>query len=97
MCQLLVSCVGFLFDLLAFLACGAAFALPHWVFFPSGFLREATAIVGKFVDKSNVFMRNQYEYEGLLARAYPDGIWNYFWQNDFDMEKDLPGIFGVYY
>ncbi|ESO00203.1 hypothetical protein HELRODRAFT_176040 [Helobdella robusta] len=78
MCQLLISCLGFLFVVISFVACMGAFVLPYWVYCPSGC--------------SGVTNGGSFLYEGMLVRMTDQKYWTYFWEDDFKMEQDLPGV-----
>jgi len=88
----LASAVGFLLLTVAFLACGIGFLAPYWVFFPGNVID--TTVLDKaraFVDEKRV------KYDGMLGRCFAEGGCVFFFQNDFEMEKDVKGERGRYY
>lgn len=99
MCRVLTSCVGFLFDLIALMACLGAFSLPHWVHCPDGCSRSVTQHIGSLANQIPIGTHlgleriglESFSFEGLLVRVSHDHKWKYFWDDDFRMEQELPG------
>lgn len=77
-----VSLLAFILVLIAFLACGVGFLAPYWVYFPGGFRRSFADLVPLpgLADVENV---------GLLSKCYSDKRCQFFWEQNFEMERDL--------
>jgi len=82
----LASAVGFFLLTFAFLACGIGFLAPHWVYFPGNV--TDTAVSDKAGTHSD---QKRIKYDGMLGRCFADNDYVFFFQNDFEMEKEVKG------
>jgi len=82
----LASAVGFLLLTVAFLACGIGFLAPYWVYFPGIVLDE----VG--LNKARTYLGDRrIKYDGMLGRCFAKNGCVFFFQNDFEMEREVKG------
>ena len=83
----LASAVGFLLLTVAFLACGIGFLAPYWVYFPGSTADEAV------LDKARTYVGDKrVKYDGMLGRCFAKAGCVFFFQNDFEMEKEVKGM-----
>jgi len=83
----LASAFGFLLLTFAFLACGIGFLAPYWVYFPGSAADDAA------LDKAPTHIsQRRINYDGMLGRCFADSGCVFFFQNDFEMEKEVKGI-----
>jgi len=82
----LASAVGFLLLTVAFLACGIGFLAPYWVFFPGDVADDVV------LDKARTYVGDKsISYDGMLGRCFAKSGCVFFFQNDFEMEKEVKG------
>ena len=82
----LASAVGFLLLTVAFLACGIGFLAPYWVYFPGNVADEA------MLDEARTYTGDKrMVYDGMLGRCFAKTGCVFFFQNDFEMEKEVKG------
>jgi len=82
----LASAVGFLLLTVAFLACGIGFLAPYWIYFPG---RVADDVI---LDKARSYVGDKrIKYDGMLGRCFANSGCVFFFQNDFEMEKEVKG------
>ena len=82
----LASAVGFLLLTVAFLACGIGFLAPYWVYDPGN------AVDAAIVDTARNYVGEaRIKFDGMLGRCFAKGECVFFFQNDFEMEKDVKG------
>jgi len=82
----LPSAVGFLLLIFAFLACGIGFLAPYWVYFPGNVADKA------ILDKARTYVdQKRVNYDGMLGRCFAESGCVFFFQNDFEMEKEVKG------
>lgn len=85
------SVVGFLLLIVAFLACGAGFAAPFWIYHPPGTVEQTIGFEGTLDKVRNVIGLGRVEFEGLLGKCFAEkGGCKYFWEDDFAWEREIP-------
>jgi hypothetical protein len=100
----IASAVGFLLLVVAFLACGAGFAAPYWIYHPMGtsesILEAAIPGTGTLDKIRNAVGLGRLQYEGLLGKCFagnddcqtPLCSCKFFWEDDFAMEREIRGL-----
>ena len=71
------------------IACFVSFWSPFWLFYPSLFNVFRPIILINNASKAYPF--DKAVYRGLLAVGFRDDSFVWFWSNNFESEKSLPG------
>jgi len=91
----LASAVGFLLLTFAFVACGIGFLAPYWVYFPGNVVDETildkAQTFGNLDPQSPLGTYQRIKYDGMLGRCFAESGCVFFFQNDFEMEREVKG------
>ena len=84
-----LNVVSFLGLIASTIACVVSFCWPYWMFYPSLFNVWRPIILISNSSKSYPF--DKALYRGLWAVGFRDDSFVWFWSNNFESEKTLPG------
>lgn len=83
--------IAFTMLILSALACAISFCAPFWLFYPNMFNAPLLPRPYLIRNLSKSYPFAQATYRGLWAVCFKDNSCVWFWQNNFEAEKTLPG------